>query len=122
MTVEQWQRIEGGVIAAITLMIAFTAGTGWSWWLWPVLLLAPDLSILGYLAGPRWGAWIYNLFHLYAFGMALVLLGLTQSSVDLITFGLVWLGHVGIDRALGLGLKEPSGFGDTHLGRISRRK
>lgn len=28
---------------------------------------------------------------------------------------LVWAAHVGADRALGYGLKESTGFGDTHL-------
>jgi hypothetical protein len=31
---------------------------------------------------------------------------------------LIWLAHIGIDRALGYGLKYASGFGFTHLGRI----
>ena len=121
MTVEQWQRIEGGVIAAITLMIAFTAGTGWSWWLWPVLLLAPDLSILGYLAGPRIGAHVYNCAHIYALPLLLTVLGVALGSTALIAAGGLWLAHVGADRALGLGLKLPDGFRDTHLGRIGHK-
>jgi hypothetical protein len=31
---------------------------------------------------------------------------------------LIWLAHIGFDRALGYGLKYKAGFGFTHLGRI----
>ena len=31
-----------------------------------------------------------------------------------------WAFHVGVDRALGYGLKTPDGFTHTHLGRIGR--
>ena len=30
------------------------------------------------------------------------------------------LAHTGMDRAVGYGLKYPTGFSDTHLGRIGR--
>lgn len=120
MRAEDWQKIEGGAIAATALVIAFMAGAGWPWWLWLVALALPDLSMAGYLAGPRRGAAVYNLFHLYAFGMVLVLLGMMTGQVDLITLGLLWLAHIGADRAFGFGLKQPEGFGETHLGPIGR--
>lgn len=120
MSAEDWQKIEGGIIAATALVIAFMAGAGWPWWLWLVVLALPDLSMAGYLLGPRRGAALYNLLHLYAVGMVLVLLGMMTGQVGLITLGLLWLAHVGGDRAFGFGLKQQSGFGDTHLGPIGR--
>ncbi|MGC2141572.1 MAG: DUF4260 family protein [Methylovirgula sp.] len=33
---------------------------------------------------------------------------------------LIFMAHVGFDRALAYGLKYPTSFGDTHLGRIGR--
>jgi hypothetical protein len=33
---------------------------------------------------------------------------------------LIWIAHIAIDRALAHGLKLPTGFQDTHLGRIGR--
>ena len=39
-------------------------------------------------------------------------------TLGLIMLGLVWAAHIGVDRALGLGLKYGAGFGFTHLGRI----
>lgn len=31
---------------------------------------------------------------------------------------LIWLLHIGFDRAIGYGLKYPSSFKETHLGRV----
>ncbi|MEZ5886225.1 MAG: DUF4260 family protein [Paracoccaceae bacterium] len=67
-------------------------------------------------------ALFYNGAHLYAGGLILGgaghAFGLPVTITDL---GLIWIAHVGFDRMLGYGLKEPSGFHDTHLGRIGRR-
>lgn len=122
MSAEDWQKIEGGIIAATALVIAFMAGAGWPWWGWLAAVLLPDLSMAGYLFGPRRGAAVYNLFHLYALGMVLVLLGMMTGQVDLVTLGLLWLAHVGFDRALGYGLKREAGFAHTHLGMIGRAR
>ena len=35
-----------------------------------------------------------------------------------ISLGLIWFAHIGFDRMMGFGLKYPTRFGDTHLGRI----
>ena len=84
-------------------------------------LLAPDLSMLGYLAGPRVGAVTYNLFHNWALPVALVFLAIaTHPQWPVALVGAVLAAHVGFDRALGYGLKLPTGFRDTHLGRIGR--
>ena len=31
------------------------------WWFYPLFFFAPDLSMVGYIAGPRLGAITYNL-------------------------------------------------------------
>lgn len=118
MTPILWQRVEGGLIFATALALAVIIQPGWPIWLWPVLLLAPDLSMTGYLAGPRIGAVVYNLCHLYAGGLILALLGLLTGHPVLIAVGALWLAHVGFDRALGYGLKINTGFRETHLGKI----
>ena len=86
----------------------------------PVLFLAPDLSFLGYLAGPRVGAIAYNLAHAIAGPILLALAGLFVPYEPAMAVALIWLAHCGIDRALGYGLKYQAGFGFTHLGRIGR--
>lgn len=86
----------------------------------PALLL-PDLSAVGYLRGPRIGSITYNAVHHLVLALALLGLGWWLAIGWLILAGAVVLAHVGMDRALGYGLKLPTDFRDTHLGRIGRR-
>ena len=89
------------------------------WWLWAKLFFAPDVSFMGYLAGPRVGAFVYNQLHLYGPGFILTVFGLVVvGSLPIAGLGLLWVAHVGFDRMMGYGLKEPTGFNDTHLGRM----
>ncbi len=111
-----WQRAEGALVALGGIALAGLVGPG-DWWVW-LMLLAPDLAMLGYLAGPRAGAAIYNAAHIYGAGLILALLGVATGAVGLIAAGALWMAHVGIDRAAGYGLKLPTRFRDTHLGRI----
>ena len=78
----------------------------------------PDISLLAYFFGTRPGAIAYNATHITLVPLALAALGFLLPSFDLIAIALVWAVHIGIDRALGLGLKYGAGFGFTHLGRI----
>jgi Domain of unknown function (DUF4260) len=77
--------------------------------------------MLAYLAGPRAGAIGYNATHTYLPAPALALAGVLAGAAAATMAGLIWIAHIGFDRALGFGLKYPSGFADTHLGRIGRR-
>ncbi|WP_378945474.1 DUF4260 domain-containing protein [Paracoccus sp. R86501] len=120
MTPVSWQRTEGALIVLGALPLAVLTQNGWPLWVWPLVLLAPDLGAAGYLAGPRVGAFTYNLMHLYGAGLLLALLGVVSGLPVLIALGAVWLVHVGADRAMGYGLKQGTGFHDTHLGRIGQ--
>ena len=121
--------VTGGVLLLLrledfALMAAAVVGYAWnggSWWLFAILLLAPDLSFAGYLAGPRIGALAYNALHTTIGPLALLVLGLLTAQPLLISMALIWATHVGMDRALGYGLKYESAFSQTHLGRIGRR-
>ena len=84
------------------------------------LFLVPDLSAAGYLAGPRVGAVTYNLAHNWALVAILVGLSFATAEDAFLIAAAVLTAHVGADRALGYGLKLPTGFRDTHLGRIGR--
>jgi hypothetical protein len=111
-------RLEGlTLFVGMTLLYAVWDG---SWWVYAILFLAPDLSFLGYLAGPRTGAIIYNAAHSYMAPMALMTTGFALASPLVLSIAMIWLAHIGIDRALGYGLKYSAGFGFTHLGRIGR--
>lgn len=91
---------------------------GGSWWLFALLLLTPDVSMLGYLAGPRVGAAVYNAFHAYPLPATLGMVGLLVGAPLAVSVALVWFAHIGVDRMFGYGLKYPSGFRNTHLGRV----
>jgi hypothetical protein len=84
------------------------------------LLLAVDISMVGYLAGPRPGALIYNLIHNWAVGGAVVALAWWLGSPAIALVGAILVAHTGMDRAAGYGLKYPTAFADTHLGRLGR--
>lgn len=110
-------RIEGAALLAASVALYWL--NGGSWWLFALLLLMPDVSMLGYLSGPRLGAALYNTFHSYPLPVALGILGLLWSAPLAVAVALIWLAHIGVDRLAGYGLKYPSGFGDTHLGRMA---
>ena len=111
-------RAEGlALLAAASLAYG---GTGASWWLFAALFLLPDIAMLGYLAGPRIGALAYNAAHATPLPLAIGLVGWWVAPW-LLPYALVWLAHIGFDRAAGYGLKYASAFQDTHLGRIGQR-
>ena len=107
-------RLEGLAVAAVSA--ALYARTGASWWLFAALWLLPDLSMLGYFAGPCWGARCYNAIHSYVAPLALFLSALLLHASGLFPVALIWVNHIGVDRLLGFGLKYADGFGYTHLG------
>jgi len=108
--------IEG--LAVFASAIALYMDQGWGWGTFLILLFAPDLAALGYLAGPVVGARVYNLAHFYALPLALGMIGLFADTAILIQFAMIWFAHIGIDRALGYGFKYTTGFKDTHLTRL----
>jgi len=118
MDTRRFLRVEAAAVTAAALA-AFVAIEG-SWLVFALLVLAPDLSMAGYLRGPRLGAWTYNLVHLYVWPLALGAAGLWWGSTLALEVAIVWLFHVAIDRTAGFGLKEPTGFSDTHLGPRGR--
>jgi len=109
-------RLEGlTLFAGMTLLYAVWGG---SWWIYAILFLVPDLSFAAYLAGPRLGAIVYNAAHSYMAPMTLNIAGFAFASPLVLSIAMIWLAHIGVDRALGYGLKYSAGFGFTHLGRI----
>ncbi|CAM5515332.1 hypothetical protein ATER59S_03903 [Aquamicrobium terrae] len=107
-------------VAVAVAAVVLYALTGISWWLFAQLILAPDLSMLFYLAGPRAGAVAYNAFHILVLPVLLALAGIWTGHALATAVAMVWVAHIAVDRALGYGLKRASGFRDTHLGRIGR--
>lgn len=113
-----WLRVEG--IAAFAAGLAVFGGMGGPWLLVVPLLLLPDVSMIGYLRGPRLGALTYNAVHNWALGLGVLGLGAWTGVTGVTLAGAILVAHVGMDRAMGYGLKLPTSFHDTHLGRIGK--
>ncbi|HNX56890.1 MAG TPA: DUF4260 domain-containing protein [Prolixibacteraceae bacterium] len=111
-------RLEEAAFLVLAFILSIYLGFGW--WLFILLLFAPDLSMAGYLFGSKTGALIYNLFHHKAVAIVVAGLGLFLNNNPAILAGLVLLGHSSLDRILGFGLKYPDDFNHTHLGTIGK--
>lgn len=111
-------RAEGAALVFVAVVLY--AKVGASWWLFAVLFLSPDLSLLGYLCGARIGAVVYNAAHTLVGPLLLAAACLLVPNTVLFPFSLIWIAHIGFDRLVGYGLKYAAGFGFTHLGRVGR--
>ncbi len=119
-------KLEELAIWIACLLLFYGAKVDWWWYL--LMFLGPDVSMLGYLVNKKIGAWSYNLFHHR--GLAIVVLGVGFYVYSvcflfeykwLLLLGIVLLGHSGMDRFFGYGLKYENGFKFTHLGEIGKK-
>lgn len=124
-------RLEEGAQFAACLVALIAQAV--PWWMYLVLLIGPDIGMLGYLVNTRVGAFTYNLLHhkgvavlvlLVAFAgvPALLLMRGNALSHGLVLAGIVLFGHSSLDRALGYGLKFGDHFQHTHLGWIGKMR
>lgn len=109
-------RLEGLALFAAALAVYLDRDYGLV--LAAILFLAPDLSFAAYAASPRVGAYAYDALHTTVGPLALGAAGVLAGERTAIELALIWAGHVGMDRALGYGLKYPTAFKDTHLQRV----
>ncbi len=112
-------RLEGS--AAFAAAVALYGHAGFSWPIFALLFLSPgpvDARLSHRTAGGRGG--LQSRPHLPA-GAGARARGIFREPACADACGLIWIAHIGLDRALGYGLKYSTGFGDTHLGRIGRR-
>lgn len=113
-------RIEG--LAIFAAAVAAFHLSGGNWWLFALLILAPDLSFFGVLGGQRAMAYAYNLAHTYTAPLVLGPLVWLAGGTWGLPVALIWIAHIGIDRALGYGLRYPGVDHATHLGWIGKAK
>jgi len=113
-------RVEGFVaLAGAVTAYWFLDG---NWWLFALLLLAPDLAFLAYSAGEKSGAKVYNLAHTYSVPAVLGAIGWFGGIGWLVPLALIWIAHIGMDRALGYGFKYPGQSGWTHIGPMGKAR
>ncbi len=93
----------------------------YTWWWFPALLLAPDLSMIGYAFGNKGGAWTYNIVHHRGVAVIVYIAGIYVNNAALQLAGVILFSHSCFDRMLGYGLKYEKGFKFTHLGEIGKK-
>lgn len=109
-------RLEGVALLAAAVFAYFAQGR--PLWAFLVFLLAPDLSAVGYVFGPRIGSAVYNLAHITLWPLVLGVLGWRLGWSWATAAALIWLAHIGMDRMLEYGLKYPDAFRHTHFDNI----
>lgn len=103
------------------LGIYFFSLLNYQWWWFFVLILAPDISMVGYFFGNKTGAVSYNLFHHRGIAIGVYLLGIYFQQNEIQLAGVILFTHSSLDRLFGYGLKYETGFKDTHLGVIGKK-
>lgn len=116
MKIKYILQLEGAAIFALALFIY--AQFDGSWWLFAALILAPDLSMIGYALGLKVGTFCYNLVHIYILPAVLAAAGIYFDNPLLIHISIIWFAHIGMDKMVGYGLKYVTGFKDTHFTRL----
>jgi uncharacterized protein DUF4260 len=111
-------RLEEAAMTALAICFLTSHNLNISIWIWILLFFTPDVSMLGYLANARIGAFTYNVFHHKGLAIVCIALGYFMGSEIVLTSGILLFAHASFDRILGYGLKYKSGFNDTHLGPI----
>lgn len=113
-------RLDGLVLFLATLFLF--ESTHQKWWIFLALFFVPDIFMLGYLKDTKVGALFYNVGHSYFAPAMTLFIGWRVSSLLTMAIGIIWLGHIGFDRAIGYGLKYDDNFKTTHLGSLVNNK
>ncbi|MFY0782686.1 DUF4260 domain-containing protein [Peribacillus simplex] len=114
--VKNFLHIEG--LMVLLAMIYVYSLFEFSWWIFLLLILSPDVSMLAYSIDERVGAKVYNFFHTYTMSIFMILLAVFLKSDACMMIGLIWTAHIGMDRLFGYGLKYTSSFKATHLQKV----
>ncbi|MFZ2523368.1 MAG: DUF4260 domain-containing protein [Minisyncoccia bacterium] len=113
-------KVEAAAFFIATVWAYYLIGA--SWWLFLILLLVPDLFMVGYAKNSKLGALLYNIGHTYTVPVALLGVYVFFNVTVLLPISIIWLAHISMDRMLGYGLKLETGFKHTHLGTIGKNK
>ena len=105
-------------LAMFLLSIYLFALLDYAWWVYLVLILTPDIGMLGYLVNTKVGALTYNLFHHKGIAILIGFAGIWWQDPIMQLAGIILFGHASMDRMLGYGLKFNDSFKHTHLGSL----
>lgn len=108
-------------IGMFLLSIVLFSFTDYSWWVFLLLILLPDVSMIGYVLNTKIGAIFYNFFHHKAVAVMVLSVGLYIDVDWLILSGVILFGHASMDRIFGYGLKYSDSFHHTHQGWIGKK-
>jgi hypothetical protein len=112
-------RLEAGSLLCAS--VALYSHLHYSWWVFGLLFLAPDVFMIGYLVNVRVGAALYNVGHLICIPLTLFGYSWWAGKPLVAAVAITWFSHIVFDRLLGYGLKYPTQFKDTHLQRAAER-
>lgn len=90
----------------------------YTWWWFLVLILLPDIGMLGYLINTKTGALTYNVFHHKGLAILFFLAGIYFEIKVMQLIGTILFSHAALDRVFGYGLKYADNFKNTHLGHL----
>jgi len=96
------------------------AQLSFAWWWFALLILAPDISMIGYTINNKAGAILYNFFHYKAIALIVYVTGFYLQHETIQLIGIILFSHSSMDRVFGYGLKYFEGFQFTHLGKIGK--
>jgi len=109
-------KLEGLTLAALMAVLTYKSGT--SLWFLAVTFLLFDVSMIGYAKSKKLGALTYNIGHSSIVPTLLLIVGILTANHMLQVWMYAWLFHIGVDRAMGYGLKHKTSFKHTHLGKL----
>ncbi len=109
-------------IAQFTLGILVFSQLNYAWWVFPALILVPDIGMLGYVINSKAGAALYNIFHHKGLAIVVAVLGFYIHNEAILLAGTILFSHSAMDRIMGYGLKYKTGFRFTHLGNLPEPK
>lgn len=116
MTINHIIRIENGLAFALSFYIYMQLD--FPIWLFFVLLLVPDLTMIGYAMNKKIGVIVYNVGHSFVLPLLLALCYVYFSKDYLLIIAIIWLAHIFMDRLFGFGLKYKDSFNKTHIQRL----
>ena len=112
--VQNWLRFEG--LGYLALAVCVYQALGYSWMQFALWVLLPELTIFVYFFGNAKACpFLYNAVHSSVFPALLAIVGVLFSDAIVLQASLIWFANIGLNRAIGSGLRFPLGFRVTHL-------